>query len=65
MADKKSMTDKKAALPGLPPPEEDEVLQFESSAATEDQVSDRELDDGFLAHNAVDDEDEDEDDGKI
>ena len=61
MADKKSMTDKKAALPGLPPPEEDEVLQFQSSAATEDRNSEREMGDGFLAHSALDDED----DGKI
>lgn len=49
------MADKDWALPGLPPLEEDEVYEFES------QVSDSELDDGFLAHTVSDDED----DGKI
>lgn len=49
------MADKDSALPGLPPLEEDEVYEFEG------QVSDSELDDGFLAHTVSDDED----DGKI
>ena len=58
MVDKKWMTDKKAALPGLPPPEEDEVLVFESSAVTETQNPDREPEDRHLAHNASDDEED-------
>ena len=47
------MPDKKAALPGLPPPE-DEVLEFESSATAEDQDVNRELDEAYPAHNASD-----------
>ncbi len=54
------MTDKKAALPGLPPPE-DEVLEFESSTATEDRDATRGLDDRYLAHVAS----EDDEDGKM
>lgn len=64
MADKGSMTDKKAALPGLPPPEEEsEVIEFgSSSAVAEDRDDrDREPDDRFQTHSASDDEDE----GKI
>ncbi|KAF6238628.1 hypothetical protein HO173_003134 [Letharia columbiana] len=49
-----AMADKDSALPGLPPLEEDEVYEFEG------QVSDSELDDGFLAHTVSDDEDDDE-----
>lgn len=40
---------------------EDEVLEFESTAVNEDQESDSEPDDGFLAHTASDDEE----DGKL
>ena len=47
------MPDKKAALPGLPPPEE-EVLEFESSTAAEDQDVNHELDEAFPAHIASD-----------
>lgn len=48
------MADKKSALPGLPPVE-DEVLNFESLAVAEDQHSNSELDDGFLAYTVSDD----------
>ena len=58
MADKSWMTDKKAALPGLPPPEEDEVVVFESPAVTETQDPDHEPEDRHLAHNASDDEED-------
>lgn len=51
------MADKKSALPGLPPVE-DEVLNFESSAVAEGQHSDSELHDGFLAHTVSDDAEE-------
>ena len=61
MADKSWMTDKKAAIPGLPPPEEDEVLEFASSAVTEDRDPDSEPEDRFLSHTASDSEEE----GKI
>ncbi len=47
------MPDKKAALPGLPPPE-DEVLEFESSAVAEDRDVHRELDEAYPTHNASD-----------
>lgn len=63
MADKGSMTDKKAALPGLAPPEEGEVIEFGPSAAAEDRDDrDREPEDRFLTQSASDD---DEDEGKI
>lgn len=55
------MADKDSTIPGLPPLEEDQVLEFESSAVTEDQESNPELDDGFLGHTASGDED----DGKL
>lgn len=61
MADKSSMADKKAALPGLPAPEADEVIDFGSSIVSEDRDSDRELYDRFLTNDASDGED----DGKI
>ena len=61
MADKKWMTDKKAALPGLPPPEEDEVLVFESSAVAEDPAPSSEVEDRHQTHTASDDEE----DGKM
>ena len=57
MADKSFMADKKAALPGLPAPEEDEVIDFESSILSEDPYSNREPDDRFAAHYAQNDED--------
>ena len=60
MADKKSMTDKKAALPGLPPPEDDEVLVFESAAVTEDPAPAprHEVEDRHQTHTASDDEED-------
>ena len=61
MANKEAMTNKKAALPGLPPPDEDDVIDFGSSAVTEDRASDGEPEDRFLAHSASDSEE----DGKI
>ena len=51
------MSDKKSALPGLPPPE-DEVLEFASSAVAGGQESDSELDDEYAAHTVSDDEDD-------
>lgn len=62
MANKKWMTDKKAALPGLPPPEDDDVLVFESSAVREDPIPRREVEDRYQNYTAASD---DEDDGKI
>ena len=59
LANKKGMPDKKAALPGLPPPEEDEVLVFESSAVAEDPIPHREIEDRHESHIASDNEDED------
>ncbi|KAL9070524.1 MAG: hypothetical protein Q9161_004821 [Pseudevernia consocians] len=55
-----AMADKDSRIPGLPPLEQDEVLEFESSALTEDQESDPELDDRFLSHTASGDEDDDD-----
>ena len=55
------MPDKKAALPGLPPPEDDNVLVFESSAVTQDPAPRREVEDRHQAHTASDDEE----DGKL
>ena len=56
-----AMADKDSALPGLPPPEEDDVIDFGSSTMYEDGQSGSEADDGFRAHTASDDEE----DGKI
>ena len=53
------MPDKKAALPGLPPPDEDDVLVFESSAATQDPAPRREVEDRHQTHTASEDEEED------
>lgn len=63
MADKGSMTDKKAALPGLPPPEEEEegeVIEFGFSSAVAEHRDDRdrEPEDRFQTHSASDNEDE-------
>ena len=58
MADKKWMTDKKAALPGLPPPEDDDVLEFESAAVTEDPAPGHEVEDRHQTHTASDDEED-------
>lgn len=55
----KWMPDKKAALPGLPPPDEDDVLVFESSAATQDPAPRREVEDRHQTHTASEDEEED------
>lgn len=52
------MADKDLALPRVRPQEEDEVLEFESSAV---ENSNSELDDEFLDHIALDDEE----DGKL
>ena len=50
-------TDKKAALPGLPPPEEDDVLEFEPSAVTEHRDDgDHEQVNRHQAHGASDDQ---------
>ena len=57
----KWMPDKKAALPGLPPPDEGDVLEFESSAVAEDPAPRREVEDRHQTHSASDDEE----DGKI
>ena len=62
MADKTFMPDKKAALPGLPPPDEDDVLEFESRAVPEAPAPRREVEDRHQAHTTADD---DEKDGKI
>lgn len=51
------MADKKSALPGLPPPE-DEVLEFDSAPVAEDKESDPEPDDEFPAHTAPGDEED-------
>ena len=60
------MANKKAALPGLPPPEEDEVLVFESSAVAEDPAPSREVEnDRHQTHTASDNDDDDDEDGKI
>ena len=56
------MVDKNAALPGLPPPEPDDVIDFGSATVCEDHASDSEVDDRYPAHTVSDD---DEDDGKI
>ena len=64
MAAKKNfMPDKKAALPGLPPPDENDVLLFESSAVAQDPAPRREVEDRHQAHTASDDDDEE--DGKL
>ena len=52
------MPDKKAALPGLPPPEEGDVLEFESSAVAEEPAPRREVEDRHQTHSASDDEED-------
>lgn len=52
------MADKDSALPGLPPPEEDEVIEFGSLGANEDHKPESELDDEFLAHTVSDGEED-------
>lgn len=55
------MADKKSALPGLPPPEEDDVIDFGSSTMRYDHESDSDVDDRYPTRTVPDDDD----DGKI
>ena len=52
------MADKDSALPGLPPPEEDEVIELGSLGVNEDHKPESELDDEFLAHTVSDGEED-------
>lgn len=56
-----AMAHKDSALPGLPPPDEDDVIDFGSSTMNQDRESDFDPDDGFRAHTVSDGEE----DGKI
>ena len=53
-----AMAHKDSALPGLPPPEADDVIDFGTSTMNEDRESDSDPDDGFRAHTVSDDEED-------
>lgn len=56
-----AMAAKDAALPGLPPQDKDDVIDFGSSTRNEDHQSDLDPDDGYRAHTFSDGEE----DGKL
>lgn len=52
------MADKNSALTGLPPLEEDDVIDFGSSTHSADHEADSEVDDRYPTHSISDDEED-------